>query len=478
MSACAFAGKCGGCEYINLPYEEQLKLKNDHVVKLISQSLGKSSSDVCFNDILSCENPYYYRNKVHAAFARQNGKIICGTYEASSHKIVENFDCVLENRAASKIISDIKAILNKYKASVYDEKTGRGTFRRVLIRVSSLGEIMVVLVVADDNFVGKKNFIKELTSKNPDIKTIVLNVNTRKDSMILGDRFRTEYGPGFIIDDLFGLKFKISPDSFFQINHEMCLKLYSEAISKLDLKGNEKVLDAYCGTGTIGITVAKNLPKGQVTGVELNKSAVGDAINNASKNGIKNIKFICADATEYITAAAARKEKFDAVILDPPRSGTTPEFINAVSKLSPSKVVYISCLPDTLARDLKVFESVGYKTLCVTPCDMFSFTGHVETVCLLSQLSEAPKMEMRVKLTEFDLTEAEAKATYSDIKEYVKEHTGLKVSSLYIAQVKQKYGIIERDCYNLPKSDDSRQPKCPEHKEKAIVEALKHFKMI
>ncbi|MCQ2482224.1 MAG: 23S rRNA (uracil(1939)-C(5))-methyltransferase RlmD [Clostridia bacterium] len=473
MRKCPVFSQCGGCDYCSVPYTEQLLCKEEKVKKLLK--------DICVTEsIIGCDNPFNYRNKVHAAFSssRRTG-VKCGRYQAGTHKIVENFDCLIEDSVAQKIIKDVKEIAVKFKVPIYDEDRREGNLRKVLVRVAvKKQEYMLVLVVAKSEFPGKKNFLKEIRKIHPEITTIILNVNSRTDSMILGDKSFVEYGSGYITDELLNLKFRISDKSFYQINQAQTEKLYSKAIEFADIHENDRVLDAYCGIGTIGMTVAKSQPHARVTGVELNRSAVNDAIKNKKLNSLSNIDFICADATEYMMNSEAHSAKFDVVILDPPRAGTTPEFIRACKAVSPKRIVYVSCNPVTLANDLKLFIKAGYKPERAVPVDMFPLTEHVETVCLLSQLSEAPKMEMRVKLTEFDLTEAEAKATYSDIKEYVKEHTGLKVSSLYIAQVKQKYGIIERDCYNLPKSDDSRQPKCPEHKEKAIVEALKHFKMI
>lgn len=471
MKTCASSRKCGGCAYIGKPYEESLQIKQKYVDKL----LGKK---VKVLPIIGAQNPYNYRNKVHAAYYRdRSGKVLYGTYEEGSHKIVSNAGCLIENKVATQITETIAKLIAKFKIFIYDEKTGRGLYRRTLVRVSHLtGDVMVVLVVADPVIPGKKAFIKALRDAHPEISTVIVNVNNRRDSMILGNKSMVEFGRGYIIDGLLDKTFKITPTAFFQINHEQTEKLYAQAIEFCDFKGNERVLDAYCGTGTIGLCMANYVAS--VTGVELNKEAVICARDNAHANKIENASFIAQDCTEYMLNLNLSKTKYDVIVLDPPRAGTTEEFIKACSIIAPPKICYVSCNPETLARDLDVFEKYGYKAKAAVPVDMFPWTEHVETVCLLSQLSEAPKMEMRVKLTEFDLTEAEAKATYSDIKEYVKEHTGLKVSSLYIAQVKQKYGIIERDCYNLPKSDDSRQPKCPEHKEKAIVEALKHFKMI
>ena len=308
------------------------------------------------------------------------------------------------------------------------------------------------------------------------VTTVVQNVNSRKTSVVLGEAEKVLYGKGFILDTLCGKTYAISPRSFYQINHAQTEVLYGLAVEAAKLTGKEVVLDAYCGIGTIGLTAADHAK--QVVGVELNRDAVQDAIGNARHNGVKNARFFAADATRWIREAAAAGEKADVIFMDPPREGSTPEFLANVARMAPKRVVYVSCNPVTLARDLATLTKLGYKAEGFTPVDMFPHTEHIETVCLLSKLNAKQHIEVDIHMDELDLTDAEKKATYSEIKEYVLEHTGLKVSSLYIAQVKQKCGIIERENYNKPKSDDAKQPQCPPDKEKAIKEALKHFGMI
>lgn len=301
-------------------------------------------------------------------------------------------------------------------------------------------------------------------------------MNDRKTSVVLGDMEKVLYGKGFILDELCGKTYALSPRSFYQINHTQTEVLYGLAVDAAHLTGKEVVLDAYCGIGTIGLTAADHAK--QVVGVEVNREAVHDAIGNAKHNGVKNARFFAADATRWIGEAAAAGERADVIFMDPPREGSTPQFIESVACMAPKRVVYVSCNPVTLARDLELLTRKGYKVESSTPVDMFPHSEHVETVCLLSKLNAKQHIEVDIHMDELDLTDAEKKATYSEIKEYVLEHTGLKVSSLYIAQVKQKCGIIERENYNKPKSDDAKQPQCPPDKEKAIKEALKHFGMI
>jgi 23S rRNA (uracil1939-C5)-methyltransferase len=338
----------------------------------------------------------------------------------------------------------------------------------------------VVLVTAQPVLPGAKNFVKALLAeaekRGVPVTTVVQNYNPRRTSVVLGEDEKVLYGKGFILDTLCGKTYALSPRSFYQVNPVQTAVLYGLAIDAAHLTGKEVVLDAYCGIGTIGLTASDKAR--QVVGVEVNRDAVRDAIGNAKHNGVKNARFFAADATAWIREAADAGQKADVVFMDPPREGSTPAFIESVARMAPKRVVYVSCNPETMARDLALLTQKGYRAEGFTPVDMFPHSTHCETVCLLSKLNAKQHIEVDIHMDELDLTDAEKKATYSEIKEYVLEHTGLKVSSLYIAQVKQKCGIIERENYNKPKSDDAKQPQCPPDKEKAIKEALKHFGMI
>ena len=342
------------------------------------------------------------------------------------------------------------------------------------------GQVMVVLVTAQPVLPGAKNFVKALLTEagrqGVTITTIVQNVNSRRTSVVLGEAEKVLYGKGFILDTLCGKTYAISPRSFYQINHAQTEVLYGLAVDAAKLTGREVVLDAYCGIGTIGLTAADHAK--QVVGVELNRDAVHDAIGNAKHNGVKNARFFAADATQWIGEAAAAGERADVIFMDPPREGSTPQFIESVARMAPKRVVYVSCNPVTLARDLELLTRKGYKVESSTPVDMFPHSEHIETVCALSKLDVYQKITVDLKMDELDVTAAENKATYEEIREYVKEHTGLNVSNLYIAQVKRKCGIKERQNYNKPKAENPKQLKCPPEKEKAIREALKYFKMI
>lgn len=375
---CKIFKQCGSCDYLHLAYEEQLKKKREYCVQLVKKA---KLSQVKVADTIGAKDPYHYRNKVIVGFNQRNE---AGFYEENSHKIIPYTTCLLHDEESDAIIQKIASLLRKYKIQIYNEDRRKGFLRHVLIRRGiKTNQTMVVLVTTSPVFPGSKNFVKELTSQFKSIKTIVMNINTRKTSIVLGNDEKVLFGRGYIEDELCGLKFKISPKSFYQINRDQCEVLYNKALSLLDLKGSETVIDTYCGIGTIGMVASKKAK--QVIGVELNKDAVKDAIYNAKMNNIKNIRFINEDATAFMVELAKEKVGIDAVIMDPPRSGTTSDFINAVKALKPKQVVYISCDPSTQARDLVLFKEAGYEFDTMIPVDMFPMTEHVETVVLMSR---------------------------------------------------------------------------------------------
>ncbi len=470
-TGCPVSRKCGGCQYQGMPYKEQLKKKQKQEETL----LGKFCK---VSPIIGMEQPLHYRNKVHRAFDRdRKGNIICGPYEAGTHHIVPVENCLIEDEKCQEIIYTISSMLKSFKIKTYDEDTGYGLLRHVMVRRGfQSGEIMVVLVLGSPILPSKNNFVKALRKVHPEITTIVLNINDKKTSMVLGERDIPIYGPGFIKDRLCGCTFRISPRSFYQVNPVQTETLYSEAIRFAGLTGKETVFDAYCGIGTIGLIAASHAKK--VIGVELNKDAVRDARINARENHISNADFCQGDAGEFMMAMAENEQHVDVVFMDPPRLGSDKKFLSSVVRLSPERIIYISCGPQSLAADLKYLTKNQYFVEKIQPVEMFAYTSHVETVCLLSKLHADQHIEVELQMDELDLMAAESKATYEEIKDYVLEHSGLKVSSLYIAQVKEKCGIIERVNYNLLKSEIARQPKCPPEKEAAIREALEHFRMI
>ena len=470
---CPVSRRCGGCQLQRMPYAEQLHHKQLREIRL----LGRFGH---VEEIIGMADPTHYRNKVTAAFALDaRKKVISGVYQSSSHRVVPVDSCMIEDATADAIIVDIRRMLPDFKIPVYDERSSTGWLRHVLVRRGfTTGQVMVVLVAASPIFPTQKHFVRKLTELHPEITTVVLNINDRFGPVVLGNREKVLKGSGYIEDVLCGKRFRISPGSFYQINPVQTEILYGTAIEYAALTGEETVLDAYCGIGTIGITASDRAR--QVIGVELNRDAVADAIVNARLNGVKNCWFTPGDAGEYMRRMAEDGMRPDVVFMDPPRAGSDRKFLTSLLKTEPKRIVYVSCDPETMARDLGILtERDRYHVRKIQPVDMFPFTDHVETVCLLSKLSEAKNhISVKVDMDEMDVTAAESKATYEEIQEWVQEKYGFHVSHLNIAKTKRKCGIIERQNYNLPKSEDSRSPETPPEKEKAIKEAFSYFQMI
>ncbi len=376
---CSVAKKCGGCQYQGIAYQEQLKKKQK-----MEEDLLKKFCKV--EPIIGMKCPQYYRNKVHRTFGRdRKGNILCGTYQEGTHNIVSVEECLIEDKKCQEIILTIKGMLKSFKIKTYDEDTGFGLLRHVMVRRGfQTGEIMVVLVLGSPIMPSKNNFVKALRKAHPEISTVILNVNDKKTSMILGERENTIYGKGFIRDKLCGCTFRISPKSFYQVNPVQTEILYQTAINYAGLTGKEEVLDAYCGIGTIGMVAAKHVKK--VIGVELNGDAVRDARMNAKENKMENIEFRQGDAGEFMVAMAEKGLKLDVVFMDPPRAGSDEKFMSSVIKLGPKKVVYISCNPVTLERDLKYMTKHGYQVKKIQPVEMFPYTEHVETVVAMEKV--------------------------------------------------------------------------------------------
>ncbi len=373
---CEIFGKCGGCQYIDRDYEEQLKLKYDMLSRLMAP-YGKLES------VIGMDKPEFYRNKVNATFKRlKSGEIIAGTYEEGTHNVLRVKECILEDKRAQGIIKSICTLISSFKIELYNEDKAFGLLRHVMVRTAkNTGQIMVVLITAAPVFPSKKNFIKALTDMHPEITTIVQNVNSRHTSMVLGDRNNVLYGKGYIEDVLCGKRFRISPTSFYQINPVQTEKLYNKAMEFAGLTGRETMIDAYCGTGTIGI-IASDYAK-EVIGVELNKDAIRDANVNARMNSVKNISFYNNDAGKFMVNL---NKDIDVVFMDPPRSGSSEQFLQSVIRLSPKRIVYISCGPESLARDLKYLtRKSSFMVDKIAAFDLFPWTEHVETVCLLSR---------------------------------------------------------------------------------------------
>lgn len=373
---CPVSRMCGGCQWLDVPYEVQLARKEQKVRDLLK--------GICrVKKIIGMENPCHYRNKVHAAFAEdERGRIISGVYAQGTHRVIPVEKCYLEDERADEVIGVIRKLMDRFRIRPYDEDSGRGLMRHVLIRVGKkTGQMLVTLVIGQSHFPARSAFVEQLVKECPFITSVVVNLNGFKTSMVLGRSSRTVYGKGFIEDELCGKRFAISPQSFYQINHSQTEKLYALAVEYASLTGKERLLDAYCGIGTIGLVAADKA--GEVIGVELNKDAAQDAVRNARRNGADNAKFFQGDAGQFIRGMAARREHLDVVMMDPPRAGSDEKFLKSVCTLKPDRVVYVSCMPETLARDLKYLTKNGYKAVEATPVDMFPHTNHVETVVKL-----------------------------------------------------------------------------------------------
>ena len=481
---CPVAAKCGGCQLTRLSYAEQLQWKQQRVAELLD--------GICeVRPILGMDDPFHYRNKVHAVLAVDKaGKPISGVYAMGTHRVVPVRHCLIEDRRADRIIQTIVAMLPAYKLRIYNEYTHRGFLRHILIRTGHVtGQIMVVLVATSLEFPGKKAFVQELIQRHPEITTVVLNCNQRETSMVLGTKEITLYGEGYMEDELCGKRFRISPQSFYQVNAKQCEVLYRTAIDAAQLTGAETLLDAYCGTGTIGLCASDGCK--QLIGVELNADAIRDAKENARRNGVENARFLCDDAGRFMQKLAKEGNAPDVVMMDPPRAGSDQKFLQSLLMLKPKRVVYVSCNPETLARDLRVLVDGGYQAEWATPVDMFPGTEHVETVVLLSHKKADSYIHIDVEFGEGEgkipvdsiAKRAEAykpkeKVTYKMIKEYIEAKYGFKVHTAYIAEVKRDLGLPMYDAPNAV--EELKQPRkhpTPE-KVEAIKDALRYFAVI
>ena len=481
---CPAAAKCGGCQLTRLSYAEQLQWKQQRVAELLD--------GICeVRPILGMDDPFHYRNKVHAVLAVDKaGKPISGVYAMGTHRVVPVRHCLIEDRRADRIIQTIVAMLPAYKLRIYNEYTHRGFLRHILIRTGHVtGQIMVVLVATSLEFPGKKAFVQELIQRHPEITTVVMNCNQRETSMVLGTKEITLYGEGYMEDELCGKRFRISPQSFYQVNAKQCELLYRTAIDAAQLTGAETLLDAYCGTGTIGLCASDGCK--QLIGVELNADAIRDAKENARRNGVENARFLCDDAGRFMQKLAKDGNAPDVVMMDPPRAGSDQKFLQSLLMLKPKRVVYVSCNPETLARDLRVLVDGGYRAEWATPVDMFPGTEHVETVVLLSHKKADSYIHIDVEFGEGEgkipvdsiAKRAEAykpkeKVTYKMIKEYIEAKYGFKVHTAYIAEVKRDLGLPMYDAPNAV--EELKQPRkhpTPE-KVEAIKDALRYFAVI
>ena len=468
---CPYAGKCGGCAYRHLTYPEELWAKRQRVQDALTRIGGL---ELTVEEILGAKNPEHYRNKSQYPVGA-DGSI--GFFQARTHKVVPIRRCLIQTEAADRTAQAVGEWMRRYKISAYDETTGKGLVRHVCVRVNRKGESLCCVVVNGNKVPREPELAAYVTAAVPHTVGVLLNSNTRRGNVVLGDKYRTLFGRNYLMDTLCGLEFKLSMPSFYQVNRDQAEVLYGKALKFAGLTGNETVLDLYCGIGTITLCLAKAAKR--VIGAEIVPPAIRDAKENALRNHIENAEFFCGDAADIAAKLESDGLRPDVVTVDPPRKGLAPEVIASVAAMGPEKVVYVSCDPATLGRDVKIFREFGYEAKRAAAVDMFPGTAHVETVVLLSKGEvDSKKIRVEFSLEDMDMSEFQDGATYTQIKDYVLEHSGLKVSNLYISQIKRKCGIEVGKNYNLPKSEDSRQPMCPPEKEKAIREAFKYFGMI
>ena len=484
---CAFARRCGGCQIQEMSYDRQLVFKDQKIRGNLERIGGftKDQIDTVMQPVVGMEHPFGYRNKAQFPFGTdKEGNPITGFYAGRTHDIIANTDCALGVEQNKEILEIILQYMRENKIKSYDEKTGKGLIRHALIRYGfKTKEIMVCLVVNGKKLPKVERLIEKLIQIEG-MTSITISPNTRRDNVIMGDSYEILWGQGYITDYIGNVKYQISPLSFYQVNPVQTEKLYGLALEYADLKGDETVWDLYCGIGTISLFLAQKAK--QVYGVEIVPQAIDDAKENAKINAIDNAEFFVGKAEEVLPEYYAEYERehngetahADVIVVDPPRKGCDETLLETIVKMQPEKVVYVSCDSATLARDLKYLCANGYEIRMCRGVDQFPQSVHVETVVLLSQQKPDDTIEIDLDLDELDATSAETKATYQEIKDYVLKEFGLKVSSLYISQVKRKCGIEVGENYNLPKSENARVPQCPKEKEDAIKAALKYFAMI
>ena len=475
---CPVARQCGGCQLQAMSYEEQLKFK-ERKVKNHLLRIGKFKEDeIHMLPIMGMKEPWRYRNKAQFPFGLdKNGNIVAGFYAGRTHDIIECEDCLLGVEENKDILGIIKGFMRVHGIRPYDETTHKGLVRHALIRKGfHSGEIMVCLVINGKDIPAKEQLVEELCQVKG-MTSISYSINQEKTNVIMGKEIVNLYGPGYITDNIGNVTYQISPLSFYQVNPVQTEKLYGTALEYAGLTGNETVWDLYCGIGTISLFLAQNAKK--VYGVEIVPQAIEDARRNAALNNITNAEFFTGKAEEVLPEQYEKNKVYaDVIVVDPPRKGCDQVCLDTILKMAPKRVVYVSCDSSTLARDLRYLADGGYEVEKVRCCDMFGQSCHVETVVLLTQQKPDDTIEIDLDLDELDATSAELKATYQEIKDYVLKESGLKVSSLYISQVKRKCGIEVGENYNLPKSENARVPQCPKEKEEAIKAALKYFAMI
>ena len=473
---CEFARQCGGCQLQALSYDQQLVFKTNKVKGHLERIGG--FTDIPMEPIIGMDELFHYRNKAQFPVGRnKEGKIVTGFYAGRTHNIIENRDCALGVAENKEVLDRVIAHMEKYGIEPYNEATGKGLVRHVLIRYGYFTKEVMVCLILNGNKLPKEEQLVKSLCEIPGMTSITINVNKKHSNVILGEEIRLLWGQEYITDRIGDISYQISPLSFYQVNPMQTQKLYAKALEYADLHGEETVWDLYCGIGTISLFLAQKAKF--VRGVEIVPAAIENAKENAKLNGLENTEFFVGKAEEVLPREYKKNGVYaDVIVVDPPRKGCDETLLETMVEMNPERIVYVSCDSATLARDLKYLCERGYELRKVCPVDQFGMTVHVETVVLLSQQKPDDTIEIDLDLDELDATSAETKATYQEIKDYVLKEFGLKVSSLYISQVKRKCGIEVGENYNLPKSENARVPQCPKEKEDAIKAALKYYAMI
>ena len=477
---CRVARQCGGCQLQAMDYQAQLRFKENKVRNNLIRIGGfdRELLDRIMEPIIGMEDPFHYRNKAQFPIGTdREERLIAGFYAGRTHSIIDNHDCALGIKENKEILEIVLEHMRRLGISAYNETTGKGLIRHVMIRYGfRTKQIMVCLVVNGRKIPGEKELVQALTAI-PGMTSIALNVNRENTNVILGREIRLLWGQGYIEDYIGEVKYQIFPLPFYQVNPVQTEKLYGTALEYAGLTGSETVWDLYCGIGTISLFLAQRA--GKVYGVEILLEAIEDAKRNAALNHFTNTEFYVGKAEEVLPEKYEKDNiSADVIVIDPPRKGCEEKVLATMAKMAPQRIVYVSCDCATLARDLKYLCGQGYELKRVRATDMFPMSVHVETVCLLSQRKPDTTIEVDLDISALEVSSAETKATYEEIKSYVLKKFGLKVSNLYIAQVKRECGIVERINYNLPKTEGNRVPQCPEDKRKAIKDAFIHFQMI
>ena len=473
---CEFARQCGGCQLQALSYDQQLVFKTNKVKGHLERIGG--FTDIPMEPIIGMDELFHYRNKAQFPVGRnKEGKIVTGFYAGRTHNIIENRDCALGVAENKEVLDRVIAHMEKYEIEPYNEATGKGLVRHVLIRYGYFTKEVMVCLILNGNKIPKEEQLVKSLCEIPGMTSITINVNKKHSNVILGEEIRLLWGQEYITDRIGDISYQISPLSFYQVNPMQTQKLYAKALEYADLHGQETVWDLYCGIGTISLFLAQKAKF--VRGVEIVPAAIENAKENAKLNGLENTEFFVGKAEEVLPREYKKNGVYaDVIVVDPPRKGCDETLLETMIEMNPERIVYVSCDSATLARDLKYLCERGYELRKVCPVDQFGMTVHVETVVLLSQQKPDDTIEIDLDLDELDATSAELKATYQEIKDYVLKESGLKVSSLYISQVKRKCGIEVGENYNLPKTENPKVPQCPKEKEDAIKAALKYYAMI